>query len=250
MDSLNSWLLGFYTLLLYSYSQRHTHTYHWVVGSVTLVHPILNGVSRGKTDKKNGSSNFFLFFSNQPFFLILYSLSSKYICTRTYFVFVLSVTLRGGTYLPCRECGSRLRKRLSSKGIPLSSHSCIWYTRPVLFCVKANYSLTSEVQDQRHRTHHIHKKTSQFDIPTSLTPALIHLLCFHFVGCPKEVSNLTNCPVVSLLGTRVGSTSAEVVPKRMCCNLQLARTNFRCKKTVNLSTRKATCKFQISRLTS
>jgi hypothetical protein len=38
-------------------------------------------------------------------------------------------------------------------------------------------------------------------------------LCFHFVGCVKAVRNLINRPVVSLLGTRVVSTSAEVVPK-------------------------------------
>jgi hypothetical protein len=37
MDSLNSLLIGFYTLLSYSYSQRHTHTERWVVGNVTLV---------------------------------------------------------------------------------------------------------------------------------------------------------------------------------------------------------------------
>jgi hypothetical protein len=37
MDLLNSLLIGFYTLLSYSYSQRHTHKWRWVVGSVTLV---------------------------------------------------------------------------------------------------------------------------------------------------------------------------------------------------------------------
>ena len=48
----------------------------------------------------------------------------------------------------------------------------------------------TEVQHQRHRTRHIHEITSQFNVPTSLTPALSHLLCFHFVGCVKEVNNL------------------------------------------------------------
>ena len=77
-----------------------------------------------------------------------------------------------------------------------------------------------EVQHQSHRTRHIREITSQFDIPTSLTPAFNHLLCFHFVGCPKEVINLTNRPVVSLLGTRVVCTSAEVVPKRIDLNFR------------------------------
>jgi hypothetical protein len=33
------------------------------------------------------------------------------------------------------------------------------------------------------------------------------------VCCAKKVSKLINSPVVRLLGTRVGSTSAEVVPQ-------------------------------------
>jgi hypothetical protein len=37
MDLLNSLLIGFYTLLSYSYSQRYTHKWRWVVGSVKLV---------------------------------------------------------------------------------------------------------------------------------------------------------------------------------------------------------------------
>ncbi len=45
-----------------------------------------------------------------------------------------------------------------------------------------------------------------------------HLLCFHFVSCEKEVSNLINHPVVRLLVTRVGGTSVEVVPKRIGLN--------------------------------
>ncbi len=80
----------------------------------------------------------------------------------------------------------------------------------------------AEVQHQRHRTRHIHEITSQFDIPTSLTPGLSNLFRFHFVGCVNEVSNLTNRPVVSRLGTRVGGTRAEVVPKRI--NLKLPAT--------------------------
>ncbi len=38
----------------------------------------------------------------------------------------------------------------------------------------------------------------------------------------KKVSNLINRPVVSLLDTRVGGTSAEVVPK--CIDLKLPPT--------------------------
>jgi hypothetical protein len=68
------------------------------------------------------------------------------------------------------------------------------------------------VQHQRQRTRRVHEVTRQLNVPTSLTPTPSHLLCFHFVGCEKEVSNLINHPVVSLLGIRVGGTSAEVVP--------------------------------------
>jgi hypothetical protein len=45
------------------------------------------------------------------------------------------------------------------------------------------------------------------------------------VGCAKEVSNLINRPVVSLLGTRLGGTSAEVVPQWI--NLKLLSTTSR-----------------------
>ena len=82
-----------------------------------------------------------------------------------------------------------------------------------------------EVQYQRNRTSHIREITSQFNIPTSLTPALNHLLCFHFVGCAKEVRNLTNHPVVILLDTRLGGTSAEVIPNRI--DLKLLGTGSR-----------------------
>ena len=45
------------------------------------------------------------------------------------------------------------------------------------------------------------------------------------MGCVKEVSNLINHPVVNLLGTRVGGTSAEVVTKRVY--LKLPATTIR-----------------------
>ncbi len=82
-----------------------------------------------------------------------------------------------------------------------------------------------EIQHQRHRTRRIREVTSQFDVPTSMTPTRSHLLCFHFVGCAKEVRNLINLPVVSLLDTRVGRTSAEVVPQWI--NLKLPTTTSR-----------------------
>ena len=81
------------------------------------------------------------------------------------------------------------------------------------------------VQHQRHRTRHIREVTSQVDVPTLLTLASSHLLRFHFVCCAEKVSDLTNLPVVSLLGTRVGGTSAEVVPKRI--DLKLPATASR-----------------------
>jgi len=67
----------------------------------------------------------------------------------------------------------------------------------------------TEVKHQRHRTRRIREVTGQLDVPTSLTTAASHLLRFHFVCCAKKVSKLINSPVVRLLGTRVGSTSAE-----------------------------------------
>jgi hypothetical protein len=69
-----------------------------------------------------------------------------------------------------------------------------------------------EIQHQRHRTRLNHEETSQFDVPTSMTLTPIHLLCFHFVGCPKEMRNLINHPVVILLDTRVGGGRGGVVP--------------------------------------
>ena len=69
----------------------------------------------------------------------------------------------------------------------------------------------AEVQHQRHRTRRVRKVTSQLDVPTSLTPAPSHLLRFYFVGCAKEVSKLINRPVVSLFGTRVSGTGANMI---------------------------------------
>ena len=82
----------------------------------------------------------------------------------------------------------------------------------------------TEIQHQRHRTRHIREVTSQFDVPTSLTPAPSHLLRFHLMCCAKEVSNLISRPVVSLLGTRVGGTSTKIVPQRI--QLELLATTI------------------------
>jgi hypothetical protein len=52
---------------------------------------------------------------------------------------------------------------------------------------------------------------SQLNVPTSLTPAPSHLLSCNLVGCAKEISKLINCPSMSLLGTQVGGTGADVI---------------------------------------
>ena len=70
-----------------------------------------------------------------------------------------------------------------------------------------------EIHHQRHRTRLIPEVTNQLDVPTSLTPASRHLLCFYFVGCVKEVINWINHPVVSLFVTRVGGTGSNMVAK-------------------------------------
>ncbi len=81
-------------------------------------------------------------------------------------------------------------------------------TSPTLMC-------DAEVQHQRHRTRRIREVTSQLDVSTSLTPAPSHLLRFYFVGCAKEVRKLINRPVVSLFGTRVGGTGANMIAECM-----------------------------------
>jgi hypothetical protein len=82
----------------------------------------------------------------------------------------------------------------------------------------------SEVQNQRHRTRLIREVVRQL-VPTLLTPAPNHLFRFQFVGCVKEVINLINRPVVSLLCTRMGGTSEVVVPKSI--DLKLPVTTCR-----------------------
>ena len=71
----------------------------------------------------------------------------------------------------------------------------------------------AKVQHQRHWARRIREVAAQLDVPTMLTPASSHLLSFHFVCCAEKIHDLVNRLVVSLLSTRVGSTSAEVVTK-------------------------------------
>ena len=72
----------------------------------------------------------------------------------------------------------------------------------------------SEIQDQRNRTRLIREVTSQLEVPTSLTPGPSHVLCFYFVGCPKEVIQLLNHPVVNPFVTGVGGTGGNMIVKR------------------------------------
>ena len=69
----------------------------------------------------------------------------------------------------------------------------------------------AEVHHQTHRTRRVHEVTNQLDVPTSLTPVPSHLLCFYFVGCAKEVTNLINHPVVILFGSRVNGTGVNMI---------------------------------------
>jgi hypothetical protein len=59
---------------------------------------------------------------------------------------------------------------------------------------------------------------------TPLTPALSRLLCLYFVGCAKQVSKLLNCPVMGLLGSRMGGTGAHMFRKSIKMKL-LATTS-------------------------
>jgi hypothetical protein len=77
----------------------------------------------------------------------------------------------------------------------------------------------AEIQRQRHRTHRIREVTSQFDVPTLRTPVPSHLCVFTW-WVVRKMSAIAS--TVSLLGTRVGGTSAEVVPERI--NLKLPAT--------------------------
>ncbi len=49
---------------------------------------------------------------------------------------------------------------------------------------------------------------------------------FYFMGCVKEVSNLFNHPIVSLLVNRVGSTRVKVITKRVYLKLPVTTTRW------------------------
>ena len=97
----------------------------------------------------------------------------------------------------------------------------------------------AEVQHQRHRARLVREVTRELDVPTSLTPSPIHLFRFYFVGCVKEVSNLITRPVVSLFGSRVSGTGANVVAKSVYGELfgttgrerKLRQCRYRCNNT-------------------
>jgi hypothetical protein len=82
----------------------------------------------------------------------------------------------------------------------------------------------AEIQHQRYRTRRVRKVGSQLNIPKMPTPALSYVSRFHCMCCEEEVSNLVNCPVVCLLGTRMSGTSTEVVTQRVTWNFLQPQT--------------------------
>jgi len=85
----------------------------------------------------------------------------------------------------------------------------------------------AEVQHQRHRVRRIREVASHLDVLTLLTPTPSHLPRFYFMNCGKEVSNLVNRPIVSLLGTRVGSTRAKGITKRVYLKLPVTQKDVK-----------------------
>jgi hypothetical protein len=77
-----------------------------------------------------------------------------------------------------------------------------------------------EVQHQRNRTLRIREVVRHLNVPTLLTPAPSHLSRFFFMGYPKEVSNLVNRPIVSLLGTRVALHVLRLSPRGSIYNFR------------------------------
>jgi hypothetical protein len=57
-----------------------------------------------------------------------------------------------------------------------------------------------------------------------LTPVFNHLMCFNFVPRVKKVNKLISLPVVSLLDTRIGGTSTEMITQYIYLKLS-ATTN-------------------------
>jgi hypothetical protein len=113
MDSPNSLLLGFYTLLSYSYSQRHTYL---TLGSWKRdIQCPCYGVFHEHRKEKNISSFFF-----KPTVLLKSSAACSKIHEYTYvLVFAVCCAEAGDTPTSSRlkNTGSRLGKRLLLKGI-------------------------------------------------------------------------------------------------------------------------------------
>ncbi len=117
MDSPTSLLLGYYTLLSYSY--------HTLPFRVTMSVNVLTTGSCAKTEKKN---NFSFFFPKPTFFFNPW----QRVAQNTFFVWCLLYRDKGHD----KNTGSRLRKHLSSKGIPFQSENPFSLTasgaRPIL----------------------------------------------------------------------------------------------------------------------
>jgi hypothetical protein len=60
-----------------------------------------------------------------------------------------------------------------------------------------------------------------------LTPAFHHLVGLGFVCCAKKVNKLIDRPVVSLLGTRMGGTSTEMITQCIYLNLSASSNHKR-----------------------
>ena len=52
-----------------------------------------------------------------------------------------------------------------------------------------------------------------------MTPAFSHLLCLYPMCCAKYVSELLDCPIVSLFGCGMGSTVADMITKNITSEL-------------------------------
>jgi hypothetical protein len=76
----------------------------------------------------------------------------------------------------------------------------------------------TKIQDQGHRTHHVHKVNSQLNIPTIPTPVFSYVTCFDRMCCVEEVRNI-------LFDTRMSGTSTQVVTQRV--HLELPSTTTR-----------------------
>ena len=94
----------------------------------------------------------------------------------------------------------------------------------------------TQVQHQWHRSRNIRQVGSQLDVATSLIPALNHLLSLYPMWCVKQVSELLDCPMVSLFGSGMDSTGANMIVKNITDRLfattsrewQLCQSGYLC----------------------